>query len=71
MILNQSKCNYCDENESIGHNYCRSCGYHLTKGYVQSVKVTAVYNINEKFCGYCGKTRKGFREISNGECICR
>jgi hypothetical protein len=52
------KCSECDQNKKIGHNYCRHCGYHLTKGYVQYVRLAHAYSTNDKFCGYCGNTRK-------------
>lgn len=50
-------CIYCEKYKQIGHNYCRRCGNHLTKGQVQSVRIPTVYNTTEKFCGYCGKLR--------------
>lgn len=53
----KNKCNKCDEYKKVGHNYCRMCGYHLTKGYVQYVRLALAYYTNEKFCGYCGKLR--------------
>lgn len=48
------KCSDCENYKQQGHNYCRMCGYHLTKGYVQYVRLAVAYNTNEKFCGYCG-----------------
>lgn len=53
MSINQ-KCNECDEYKNQGHNYCRMCGHHLTKGYVQSSRVAGAYKTNEKYCGCCG-----------------
>jgi hypothetical protein len=38
------------------------CGYHLTKGNVQHARLSAAYNTNEKFCGYCGGPKN--------ECFC-
>ena len=55
--MNRTKCNNCNNYQKAGHNYCRMCGFHLTKGFVQKVRIAVVYNTNEKFCGYCGKTR--------------
>jgi len=57
MGIPKNKCNKCDKYQKTGHNYCRMCGYHLTKGYVQYVKLALAYNTNEKFCGHCGKLR--------------
>ena len=48
-------CDECETNRQNGHNYCRKCGYHLTKGFVQNVRVATVYYAHEKYCGYCGK----------------
>ncbi len=56
--MTQRKCSNCDNYKKQGHNYCRMCGYHLTKGFVQQVKKGVVYNTNEKFCGYCGGEKK-------------
>ncbi len=50
----EKRCYQCEEYETLGHNYCRVCGFHLTKGKVQHVKLAAVYNTQERFCGYCG-----------------
>lgn len=52
------ECDYCKEYHNSGHNYCRMCGFHLTKGFLQYVRNSVVYNTNEKYCGYCGKLRK-------------
>ena len=57
METPKNKCNECDKYQKAGHNYCRMCGYHLTKGYVQYVRLALAYYTNEKFCGYCGKLR--------------
>lgn len=54
MIRPTNKCEKCDDYAKEGHNYCRLCGYHLTKGHVQYVRVAVAYFTNEKFCGYCG-----------------
>jgi RNA polymerase subunit RPABC4/transcription elongation factor Spt4 len=51
------KCNNCEKYAKQGHNYCRICGFHLTKGYVQYIRIAVIYNSNEKYCGYCGKLR--------------
>lgn len=51
------ECNLCEEYRKQGHNYCRMCGFHLTKGYVQFVRLALAYYTHEKYCGYCGKTR--------------
>lgn len=55
--MSQQKCSRCDEYKSQGHNYCRMCGFHLTKGYVQYARVAVAYRSDEKFCGYCGEAR--------------
>lgn len=57
MAPPKNKCKDCDKYKKAGHNYCRMCGYHLTKGYVQYVRLALAYYTNEKFCGYCGKLR--------------
>ena len=53
-----TKCTDCDKYKNEGHNYCRMCGFHLTKGFVQYVRIAVAYFTNEKYCGYCGKLRK-------------
>lgn len=53
-MSNGHKCSDCKKHEQQGDNYCRICGNHLTKGYVQNIWVAAAYYTNEKFCGYCG-----------------
>lgn len=57
MATPKEKCKDCDSYAKAGHNYCRMCGFHLTQGYVQSVKIAVAYFIKEKYCGYCGKLR--------------
>ena len=52
------KCNYCEEYDKSGHNYCRMCGYYLKKGIVHNVRIAVAFNTSEKYCGYCGKLRK-------------
>ena len=44
-------CGDCEEYKKSGHNYCRICGFHLTKGYVQYVRLALAYFTHEKFCG--------------------
>ena len=53
----ENPCSDCESYKQQGHNYCRMCGFHLTKGYVQNIRLAIIYNTNEKFCGYCGKER--------------
>ncbi len=53
----QGKCSKCDDYKKKGHNYCRMCGFHLTKGQVQHVRLALAYHVNEKFCGYCGDSK--------------
>lgn len=53
----KQECQFCDQYRRDGHNYCRMCGFHLTKGYVQHMRIGHMYNSNEKYCGYCGKAR--------------
>ena len=38
-MINREPCSRCEDYRSQGHNYCRVCGFHLTKDYVQRVKV--------------------------------
>lgn len=57
MATPKDKCKECDKYAKSGHNYCRICGFHLTKGFVQNVRIAVAYFTNEKYCGYCGKTR--------------
>jgi len=57
------ECEHCDKYRKENHNYCRMCGYHLTRGVVQNVRVALAYFTEEKFCGYCGKKR-------NNRCKC-
>ena len=47
-------CPKCLDYKRKGHNYCRMCGYHLTKGHVQNIRQATIYNVKEKYCGYCG-----------------
>jgi hypothetical protein len=47
-------CKHCEKYKRAGHNYCRMCGFHLTTGYVQNVRLASAYFTDEKFCGYCG-----------------
>ena len=61
--MQKQECTYCADYKRQGHNYCRICGYHLSKGYCNNVKVAVAYNDSEKYCGYCG----GFKY----ECSCR
>lgn len=61
--MNKQMCPHCEEYKKQGHNYCRICGYHLTKGFVQYAKLATAYNTNEKYCGYCGDTK------NNRKCI--
>jgi hypothetical protein len=56
--MNQkTECDHCEEYRKQGHNYCRICGFHLTKGYAKNAQLAAGYYSNEKFCGYCGALR--------------
>jgi len=56
--MTKQKCSECNNYAKAGHNYCRMCGFHLTKGFVQYVRIAVSYFTNEKYCGYCGKLRK-------------
>jgi hypothetical protein len=53
-MTQKQRCDRCDDYQRQNHNYCRMCGFHLTKGYVQDVRIAEVYRTDEKFCGYCG-----------------
>ncbi len=57
-MTDREQCRHCQDYKNQGHNYCRMCGFHLTKGYVQNVKVAGMYDSSEKFCGYCGGPKK-------------
>ena len=59
--MKDEKCPRCEEYKKEGHNYCRICGYHLTKGYAQSVKLATAYFTDEKYCGYCGGVKDNCR----------
>lgn len=48
-------CSNCDKYKKMLHNYCKMCGFHLTKGYVQYVRRVSCNYTTERFCGYCGK----------------
>ncbi len=52
--MSNKKCGNCENYKEQGHNYCRMCGYHLTKGNAPHTRLSTAYNTNEKFCGYCG-----------------
>jgi len=52
--MNNQMCPKCEEYKKQGHNYCRMCGFHLTKGYVQYARLATAYYTNEKYRGYCG-----------------
>ena len=52
------ECEDCEEYREEGHNYCRICGFHLTKGFVQNVRLAIAYNTAEKYCGYCGGLKR-------------
>lgn len=56
-MAKKQRCDACDRYEEQVHNYCRMCGYHLTKGWVQKLRQLVLWATNEKHCGYCGKTR--------------
>jgi RNA polymerase subunit RPABC4/transcription elongation factor Spt4 len=53
----KQECQECQKYKEQGHNYCRMCGFYLTKGYFPFVPVAEIYRTDEKFCGYCGKPR--------------
>jgi len=55
---NISPCNECNSYKEQGHNYCRVCGFHLTKGSVQNARHPIAYGANERFCGYCGGEKR-------------
>jgi hypothetical protein len=66
--MRSQMCQFCEDYKKQGHNYCRMCGYHLTKGYVQYAKLATAYYNNEKYCGYCGGPKnscKCVRHTSN------
>ena len=51
------RCPECARYESEEYNYCRVCGFHLTKGLVQTAPTSVIYSTHERFCGYCGGLR--------------
>ena len=55
--LTNHRCSDCAQYAERGHNYCRQCGAHLTKGFVQNAPVREAFNASEKYCGYCGGRR--------------
>lgn len=57
-MSNRQKCGKCDDYKQQGHNYCRICGYHLTKGYAQYARLALAYFASENFCGYCGGPKR-------------
>lgn len=57
MSTPKEKCKECNKYAKASHNYCKMCGFHLTMGFVQYVKIAVAYNTNEKYCGNCGKTK--------------
>ncbi len=52
-MSNNQECRDCDDYKQQGHNYCRMCGYYLTKGYTPNARIAVAYSTNEKFCGFC------------------
>jgi hypothetical protein len=57
--MKPERCDQCEDYQAQEHNYCRMCGFHLTKVYVQYVRLAVTYNTQEKFCGYCGGAKQG------------
>lgn len=47
-MTTKRECRDCEEYRKQGHNYCRVCGYHLTKGLVQFVRLAHAYFTHEK-----------------------
>ena len=66
-MIQKVKCGECDKYAKEGHNYCRVCGYHLTKKYVQNVRLAVTYYSHEKFCGYCGGPRNNCKCMPHGK----
>lgn len=63
-------CEKCDTYKKSGHNYCRICGFHIMKGFVQYGRIAEAYDTDEKFCGYCGDPRnncKCLKKVDNNE----
>lgn len=54
MAPPKQQCEHCEKYKKEGHNYCRMCGHHLTKGFVQFVRIALAYTTAERYCGYCG-----------------
>jgi RNase P subunit RPR2 len=52
-------CPDCEKADQTGHNYCPSCGDHLTEGYTQNTKVSEARYADQAFCGHCGKKHRG------------
>jgi len=52
--MGKFNCNECEGYAKDGHNYCRVCGYHLTRGYSQNGPVAYAPMGHERFCGHCG-----------------
>jgi hypothetical protein len=51
------KCRDCDEYAKQGHNYCRMCGYYLTRTFARTARIAVAYFTTERFCGFCGEER--------------
>ena len=49
-----AECPVCDAYRVQGHNYCRRCRFHLTRGFAQGALIAAGWMADEKYCGYCG-----------------
>lgn len=61
--MTQRKCSECDSYQKRGFNYCRMCGYYLTKGHTKFARKAVAYSTAEKFCGGCGQERRE-------QCVC-
>ena len=59
----KQRCQRCSDNEGIGHNYCRRCGYYFKKAVVNNARVAVAYDVKDRHCGYCGEERE--------KCSCR
>lgn len=55
-------CDRCKDYDKQGHNYCRVCNWHFTKGTHQRTKVLVSYFTDDKYCGHCDQKRH------TGEC---
>ncbi len=55
--MEKEQCKECQKQKKTGHNYCRVCGFHFTKGNMQYGRINVEFTQDEYFCGYCGRLK--------------